>query len=234
MAREKRERDENERKIRREEEKVKRVSDWVPKTETGKLVKNKEIDSLDDFFSKGYRIMEPEIIDVLIPDMKEKMVDFRKTTRVTRQGRNFSFRAAVLIGDGDSYIGLGTAKDKEKFPAINKAARNAKLNIKKLRRGAGSWQERTQGTHSVPYKVIGKSSSVKVTLMPAPKGTGLVVGDAIKDVMRFAGIKDVWSKTSGNTGSTLDFVAAAVDALYATNKVRLNNDIAKKIEVKNQ
>lgn len=220
----------DEKKIRREEEKEKMVSEWQPKTDAGKLVKNGQIETLEQFFSRGYRVMEPEIVDKLAPNMSEKMVDFKKTARITRQGRNFSFRAAVLVGDGNSFIGLGTAKDKEKFPAITKATRNAKLNLKKIRKGAGSWEERAHGTHSIPFKVIGKSSSVRVQLIPAPKGTGLVVGDAIKDVMKFAGVKDVWSKTKGNTASTLDFVSAAVDALAATNRVRLSKDIEKKME----
>ncbi|MCR4335005.1 MAG: 30S ribosomal protein S5 [archaeon] len=223
---------EEERLVRKEEDRAKTVSDWVPKTDAGKLVKKEEITSLDDFFAKGYRIMEPQIVDVLIPDLKDKMVDFKKTTKVTRQGRSFSFRAAVLIGDGVSYIGLGTAKDKEKYPAINKATRSAKLNIKKIRKACGSWECRCKESHSVPFSVIGKSSSVRVKLLPAPKGTGLVAGDNIKDVLKFAGIKDVWSKTEGNTASTLDFVQAAIDALVATSRVRVSDDIGSKLEAK--
>ncbi|MCR4368330.1 MAG: 30S ribosomal protein S5 [archaeon] len=229
MARRSRETDE-ERRVRREEEKEKTVSDWVPRTEAGKKVKSGEITSLDDFFAKGFKVMEPEIVDALIPVLKDKLVDFKKTTRVTRQGRNFAFRASVLIGDGNSYIGIGTAKDKEKYPSITKATRNAKLNMFKVRRGAGSWEERSKGTHSVPFKVSGKSASVIVNLLPAPRGTGLVVGDKIKDVMKFAGVKDVWSKTKGNTGSTLDFVQAAIKALAATNNVRYSDDFASKME----
>ncbi|MFH1390695.1 MAG: 30S ribosomal protein S5 [Candidatus Diapherotrites archaeon] len=223
---------EEERLIRKEEDRVKVVSDWVPKTEAGKLVKADKITNLDDFFKKGFRIMEPQIVDVLVPDLKDKMVDFKKTTKVTRQGRNFSFRAAVLIGDGQSYIGLGTAKDKEKFPAINKATRNAKLNIKKVRKACGSWECRCKESHSVPFNVIGKSSSVRVKLLPAPKGTGLVAGDNIKAVLEFAGIRDVWSKSEGNTASTLDFVQAAIDALAATSRVRVSDDISTKLEAK--
>ncbi|MAG18020.1 MAG: 30S ribosomal protein S5 [Candidatus Diapherotrites archaeon] len=223
---------EEERTIKKEEDRLKIISDWVPKTAAGKLVKAGEITSLDDFFTKGHRIMEPQIIDTLVPDLKDKMVDFKKTTKVTRQGRNFSFRAAVLIGDGQSYIGLGTAKDKEKFPAINKATRNAKLSIKKVRKACGSWECRCKESHSVPFNVIGKSSSVRVKLLPAPKGTGLVAGDNIKEVLKFAGVRDAWSKSEGNTASTLDFVQAAIDALAATSRIRVSDDINTKLEVK--
>lgn len=221
-----------EQRERKDKRKEREEIEWIPKTTLGKKVKSGEISSIKEAIESKLAYLEPEITDYLMPDLEEKMVDFKKTTKVTRQGRNFSFRAAVLIGDGESYIGLGTAKDKEKFPAINKATRNAKLTIKKIRKGCGSWECRCNQSHSVPFKVSGKSSSVTVTLLPAPKGTGLVVGDNIKSVLNFAGVKDVWSKTEGNTASTLDFVKAAINALVSTNNVRLSEDIIKKMEEK--
>ena len=230
--RERRAETEAERQVRREGDKQKAISEWVPSTRIGKMVKDWEITSMDDFFAKGYKVMEPEIADMLLPDIRDKLVEFRKTARITRQGRSFSFRASVLIGDGESYIGLGTAKDKERYPAITKATRTAKLALRKVRKGCGSWACRCKEQHSIPFKVDGNSSSVRVSLLPAPRGTGLVVGDKIKDVMKFVGIRDVWSKCRGNTASTLDFVAAAVDALAATNDVRLSQDIAAKLEAK--
>src|SRR3989338_11011573 len=126
---EKRAETEEERVERREVSRDKILAEWVPKTRIGKMVKSGEVTSLDDFFAKGLKVMEPEIVDVLLPDIKDKLVEFRKTARITRQGRSFSFRAAVLIGDGSSYIGLGTAKDRERFPALTKAMNNAKLSI---------------------------------------------------------------------------------------------------------
>ncbi|MBI4210143.1 MAG: 30S ribosomal protein S5 [Candidatus Diapherotrites archaeon] len=216
----------------REGERQKRVSDWVPKTGIGKMVKAGEIANMDEFFAKGYKVMEPEIVDVLIPEIKDKLVEFRKTARVTRQGRSFSFRASVLIGDGDSYIGLGTAKDRERFPAINKATKSAKMALRKVRKGCGSWECRCHEPHSVPFRVEGTSSSVRVNLLPAPKGTGLVIGEHVKDVLRFVGIKDVWSKCRGNTATTLDFVGATINALAATNNVKYSADMERKLEEK--
>src|SRR3989338_2706335 len=224
------------RKRSEEEENVDRIADnerrvemWVPKTVTGKKVKDGEIKSLEEMFGRNYVMMEPEIFDALVGAPLEKLVDFKKTTRVTRQGRNFSFRAAVLVGDGQEFIGVGIGKDKERFPAIRKAARNAKLSLIRVRKGAGSWESSATTGASLPYRVAGKSASVRVELLPAPEGTGLVVGEAIKDVMRFAGVKDVWSKTSGNTRSKLDFVEAAVNALSNTTKMRMSKDIEGKL-----
>lgn len=214
---------------RKLDERDKELQDWVPATEIGKAVKNGEITSVDEIFDKNIKIKEPQIVDYLIPDIEDKMIDFKKTTKVRRAGRKFSFRVSMLVGDKNKYIGLGTASDSERWPAVRKATKNAKLNLTKIIKGCGSWECVCAGNHSVPFKTEGRSSSVKVVLFPAPKGTGLVVGDNIKDVFRFVGIKDVWSKTSGNTGSKLDFVAATIDALSKTTKVKLSEKIKEKL-----
>jgi small subunit ribosomal protein S5 len=214
---------------RREEEREKRLIEWLPLTELGKKVKNGEISSLDEVFEKNQKILEPEIIDSLVPDLMEEVVDFKKTTKVRRAGRQFAFRVSVLVGDGNNFIGLGTANDKDKWPAVRKATRKAKLNMIKIYKGCGSWECTCGETHSVPFKVSGKSSSVRISLLPAPKGTGLVIGDKIKSVLRFVGIKDVWSETKGNTASKLDFVAATINALKNTSKVKLSDEFSKKL-----
>ncbi len=211
------------------EKETEKQNEWVPLTEGGKSVKKGEITSLDDYFSKGFRIMEPEIVDALVPEIRTKLIEFKKTARITRQGRNFSYRATVLVGDGNSYVGVGTGKDKERLPAIQKATRAAKMSLVKVKKGCGSWECKCGERHSVPFRVIGKHSSIEVMLMPAPRGTGLVVGNAIKDVFNFVGIKDVWSRTKGNTNSTLEFVSATIKALMKTNKARLTEELKAKI-----
>jgi len=211
-------------------EKERLLAAWVPKTALGKKVKNGEM-TQDQIFEKNLPILEPEIVDSFL-ELEEKIVDTKKTTRVVRAGRKFSFRIAALVGNHDGYVGLGVAKDVEKFQAATKAARNAKLNLKRVIRGSGSWEEQIQAhsKHSVPFKVTGKCGSVKITLSPAPRGTGLVVGENIKDVFRFCGITDIWSKTSGATDTKLNFIRAAINALEKTTKVRAGPEIMKKIE----
>jgi len=187
------------------------------------------IKSLEELLLANKRIMEPEIVDYLEPNLESVVIDVKKTARVVRAGRKFSFRAAVLVGNRNGIIGLGTAKDREKWPAVRKATKNAKLNLIFVQRGCGSWECACNEPHSVPFKVTGKCASVRVTLMPAPKGVGLVVGKAIKPVLEFAGIEDVWSKTSGNTSIRLNFVSACVDALRKTMKVKTSPQIEKKL-----
>jgi len=216
---------------RRKDDKEKTLAEWIPKTELGKKVRAGEITSIEEIFAKNLPILEPEIVDTLL-DLDEKMVDFKKTTRMIMAGRRFSFRASVLVGNHNGYVGIGIAKDVEKFPALRKAKRQAKLNLVKVRRGCGSWECTCGLGHSVPFKVTGKCSSVKIVLLPAPKGTGLVVGNNIKDVFEFAGIVDVWSNSSGSTDTKLNFVRAAIDALGKTTKMKASNEISKKEEKK--
>lgn len=193
------------------------VADWKPVTILGKKVRSGEIKSLDEIFSKGWKILEPQIVDFFL-DLTEKVVDVKKTSHVRMSGRKYSYRATVLIGDKRGYVGVGTEKDSDKFTAIAKAARKARLNIIKVKHGCGAWQCNCGTGHSIPFKVSGKCGGVRVELKPAPKGTGLVVTDAIKDVFVLCNIKDVWGKGFGSTATTLNFVKATIDALSKTNR----------------
>jgi len=205
------------------------LANWAPKTELGKAVKAGKINSIDEIFEKGMRIMEPEIVDTFLK-LEEDVVEVEKTTRVVLSGRKFSYRAAVLVGDKNGHIGLGTAKDVDRFPAITKARRYAKLNLIKINRGSGSWEEQpTEDKHSIPFKVTGKSGSVKVTIIPAPKGTGLAVGKNIRAVFVLAGIQNIWSKASGRSSVKLNFTQAAMDALAKLSQIKSTKDLEKKL-----
>lgn len=230
MARERRQ--EKDPKTRKLEEKEQRVREWVPKTKAGKLVQEGKITDYNQIIEKNMPVLEPEIIDALLPDLEEKIFDVTKTTKVTRSGRNFRFRVAVLVGDKKEFIGIGVAKDREKWPAVRKATKQAKLNLIKVGGGCGSWECTCSLRHSVPFTVTGKSASVKVTLKPAPRGTGLVVGDNIKDVLKFVGIEDVWSSTQGSTSTKLNFVRATIDALSKIDKIKISEEISKKLKKK--
>ncbi|MDD3244684.1 MAG: 30S ribosomal protein S5 [Candidatus ainarchaeum sp.] len=186
---------------------------WMPKTELGKKVKSGQISSIDEIFKSGKKIMEAEIIDCLFPDLQVKTVDIKKTTRVTRAGRHFSFRVSVIVGDGNGHIGVGTGKNIERITAQQKAVKNAKLNIVPIKRGCGSWECNCTKKHSIPFKTMGKSASLRVELLPAPNGVGLAVSDTIKPVLQIAGIVDIWSSTRGSTDTKLNFVRATVKAL---------------------
>jgi small subunit ribosomal protein S5 len=87
------------------------------------------------------------------------------------------------------------------------------MNIMRIKMGCGSWECECGTQHSIPLKTVGKSGSVRVELLPAPKGVGLVAENEAKKILRLAGIKDVWVRTSGNTSARINLVSAIFDAL---------------------
>ncbi len=211
------------------EEKIEaKLAAWKPKTKLGRLVFEKKITSLDEIFEKGLKIKEPEIVDFLEPGMKSEIVliggrpgkgggiqrtPVRITAKMHRSGRRYTSSAFAIVGNGRGIVGIGKGRAKEGRQAIEKAIEKAKLNLIRVRRGCGSWECVCGGEHSIPFKVVGKSGSVRVRLMPAPRGVGLVVSDEAKKIMRLAGIEDVWVKSYGNTGMRINLIQAIFDGL---------------------
>lgn len=195
------------------------LEDWVPRTKLGRLVKKGQITNIEDIFKMGLPIKEVEIVETLLPDLQEKVVEINLVQKQTDAGEISRFKATVVVGNQRGYVGVGEGKAKEINPAITIAIRNAKLNVIPVRLGCGSWECGCGTPHSIPFKVRGKSGSVEVVLLPAPKGTGLVAADAAKVVLSMAGVKDVWSRSRGHTKTTPNFVKAVYNALKQTYQV---------------
>lgn len=193
----------------RQEELVK----WVPKTRTGKLVQKGEITTIEQLYEKNLPVLEPEIIDVLVPNINEEVLNIKSTSRTTDSGRKRSFMVTAAVGNKNGYVGVGTGQGLNVRPAIEKAVENAKLNMISIRMGCGSWECGCGLGHSVPYKTDGKCGSVRITLIPAPKGTGIVAGRTAKKVLELAGIKDVWTKSRGDTRTVFNAAVATFEAL---------------------
>ncbi|MCD6512357.1 MAG: 30S ribosomal protein S5 [Thermoplasmata archaeon] len=192
------------------------ADEWVPKTRLGKLVASGEITSMSEALRSGYPLKEVEIVDMLLPEMEDQVLDVNMVQRMTDSGRRTKFRVVVAVGNKDGFVGIGVAKDKEVGMAIRKAVENAKLNIIEVKRGCGSWECGCGMPHSLPFKVEGKSGSVRVVLKPAPRGVGLAVGNVAKIVIGLAGIKDVWGFTKGETRTTINYAKAVYNALKNT------------------
>ena len=199
------------------------MEEWEPKTNVGKMVKDGTITDIDEIFEKGLSIMELEIVDALLPDLEEDVMDVNLVQRMHKSGRKVNFRVIVAVGNKNGYVGLGQGKAREVGPAIRKAVDNAKYNIIKVRRGCGDWGCVCGREHTVPFKVQGKASSVNVTLIPAPAGVGLAIGDVGKTLMTLAGIEDVWSQSSGQTQTTINFANSVFDALKQLSKVKASD-----------
>ncbi|HXW99309.1 MAG TPA: 30S ribosomal protein S5 [Methanomicrobiales archaeon] len=193
---------------------------WIPVTGIGKAVASGEITSIDQVLESGKPIKESEIVDAFLPDLADEVLDITMVQRMTDSGRRVKFRAVVVVGNRNGYIGFGQGKDAQVGNAITKAIKDAKLNIIKVNRGCGSWECGCNLEHSIPVQVTGKAGSVRVTLKPAPQGIGLVTGDIAKKVLGLAGIRDVWGFSSGETRTTINFAKATFNALMQTNMVR--------------
>lgn len=200
------------------------AEEWMPVTKVGHQVKAGEITSIEDLFQLSLPIKEPEIIDVLLPGLQEEVIDINLVQKQTDAGEKSRFKATVIVGNENGFVGIGEGKAPEIGPAIRKAILRAKLNILSVRRGCGSWECGCHDPHSVPFEVKGKTGSVRLILLPAPKGVGLVTADTIKVVLRLAGIQDVWSRTRGHTRTTLNFAHSVFQALKQTNQIMTPQD----------
>jgi len=201
---------------------------WKPKTSLGMKVKNGELNSIDYILDRRIKILEPEIVETLLPNLTTDLLMigqakgkfgggqkrvFKQTQKKTQEGNKPKFATFAVVGSEDGYVGVGYGKSKETVPAREKAMRHAKLNVIKIRRGCGNWRCGCGTAHTVPFKVKGKAGSVELTLIPAPKGTGLIVEKECQKILKLAGIKDVWSRTEGQTRSKLNVLYACFDAL---------------------
>ncbi len=200
-----------------QEEKV----EWMPQTRLGKLVKEGQVTTMGEAVESGLPIREAQIVDALIPDIRDEVLDINMVQRMTDSGRRVKFRATVIVGNGDGFLGLGEGKDVQVGIAIRKAIDNAKMNIIGIKRGCGSWECGCGLGHTVPFSVEGKAGSVKVELKPAPRGLGLASGGTAKKVLEIAGIKDVWARAEGETRTTLNFAKATYNALMKTTTMKV-------------
>lgn len=216
---------------------VAEVTDWTPKTSIGKSIKSGDIKDLSDVLDSGARILEPEIVDALLPGLQKELLligqskgkfgggsrrIFKQTQKKTPEGNNPSFSCFAVIGNEDGYVGGGFGKSKDTVPAREKAVRNAKLNVMKIRRGCGSWECGCKMPHSIPFEVSGKCGSVEIKLMPAPKGKGLCIEPECAKILKLAGIKDVWSKTFGQTRVKTNLMKACMQAVKQLMKVKVS------------
>ncbi len=218
-------------KTEKEQEKKEELLSWVPKTKLGREVKEKKIKDIDEILDSGKKILEEQIVDSLI-NVKSDLISigqskgkfgggkrraWRQTQRKTKEGNIPTFSTLAVVGDENGHIGIGVGKSKETLPARDKAIRKAKLNVIKVNRSCASFDCACSEPHSIPFKVTGKAGSVRIILIPAPQGTGLVVANELKKILNLAGIKDIYSKTFGKKRTTFNLVKACMDALKKTN-----------------
>lgn len=202
-------------------EKIKSIDKeaWAPKTFLGIKVKAGEMTSLEQVLESGKPVIEPEIIDILIPDMESENLQVKTTQRVTDSGKRTKFRVVTVIGDRKGHVGLGVGKSDELKPAMDYAVRDAKKHMVAVGLSCGSWECKCSVRHSLPQRTIGKEGSTVVTLKPAPRGLGIAANDVVKKVLGMAGVKDAWSSTKGGK-NVYNMAAATMKALDGLNTLK--------------
>ncbi len=146
-------------------------------------------------------------------DLKEKVVQIRRVTKVVKGGRNFRFAALVIVGDENGYVGLGTGKAMEVPDAIKKAIDDAKKNLIRVP---------MVGT-TIPHQIKGHFGAGNILIMPAQEGTGVIAGGPVRAVLELAGLKDVRAKSLGSNNAR-NMVNATIEGLKS---LRTAEDIAK-------
>eukprot|EP01125_Pyxidicula_operculata_P006024 TRINITY_DN2104_c0_g1_i1.p2 TRINITY_DN2104_c0_g1~~TRINITY_DN2104_c0_g1_i1.p2 ORF type:complete len:289 (-),score=71.24 TRINITY_DN2104_c0_g1_i1:1048-1914(-) len=203
------------RRGRRGDRKGDESTTWVPVTKLGRLVKDQKIKYLEEIYLHSMSIKEPEVIDYFLSaSLKDEVMKISPVQKQTRAGQRTRFKAFVVVGDHDGHIGLGVKCSKEVATAIKGAIASAKLNIVPIRRGY--WGNKLGKPHTVPGKINGKCGSIRIRLIPAPRGTGIVAAPVSKKIINYAGIEDIYTSTRGSTRTLGNFAKATYHALSRT------------------
>ena len=147
------------------------------------------------------------------PEFDQQIVDLARVTRVTKGGKQMSFRVAVVIGDRKGRVGYGVQKGKDVQIAVEKAVNQAKKKMILV----------PIAKETILHRVESKYKAAKVMIKPAPRGTGIIAGSVVRVVLEFAGVPNASAKMIGKTNNKINNVKAAFEALQSFNRSALKN-----------
>src|SRR2546428_11664893 len=138
------------------------LGEWVPRTTLGKMVLKGDVTTMGEALATNLVLREPEIVDILLPELEDEVLDVNMVQRMTDSGRRGNFAITCVGGNRDGVVGLGRARGEEGGPAIRKAIDNAKINMIRVKRGCGSWGCGWLRSHSLPVQAVGRSGAADV------------------------------------------------------------------------
>ena len=142
-------------------------------------------------------------IDANALDLQDRVVTINRVTKVVKGGRTFRFAALVVVGDGNGHVGLGLGKANEVPEAIRKGKEDAKKNMMFLEKNEND---------SLFHEIIGHFGAARVLMRPAPEGTGVIAGGAIRAVLELAGVRNIVTKSLGSNNKR-NVVNATIEGL---------------------
>ncbi|WP_277553422.1 30S ribosomal protein S5 [Halobaculum limi] len=202
---------------------------WEPRTRLGRKVQEGDITTMEQALNSGLPLKEYQLVDQLLPDLEDEVLDINMVQRMTDSGRRVKFRCVVAIGNRDGYLGYAEGRDDQVGGAIQKAIEVAKLNMIKVDRGSGSWEDSAGGVNSLTRTATGKAGSVEVEIKPAPQGLGLAAAPTVRNILELAGVQDAWTSSNGNTRTTVNLAKATFNALKNASQAR-TPDRARRIQ----
>ena len=186
---------------------------WTPSTKLGKLVKLGKFKTIEEIFNQCIPIKEHQIVDHIMNGNKTKLKKECVNIEIikNKNKKDSKFKAIVIIGDSNGHIGLGIKVNKNLESSVKEAVIEAKINIIPIKRE--TYKINGCKNYTIKNKVEGKSGSVRVLLIPAPKGTGLMGPKEAKKLFEFAGIDNIILKSFGNTSNLENLLKAIYNGL---------------------
>jgi len=186
--------------------------EWVPCTKLGRLVRDGKVKSLEQIYLFSLSIKEYQIADFFLREkLKDEVMQIMPVQKQTSAGQRTRFKAFVAVGDYDGHIGLGVKCAKEVATAIRGGINAAKCSIVPVRRGY--WGAKIGAPHTIPIKLTGKCGSVRIRLIPAARGTGIVASPTSKKILQMAGVADCYTASQGHTKTRGNFAKCAFNAV---------------------